>query len=77
VAFDIIAFDADDTLWHSEVLYVHAQQKLSRLLSAYTAEEEVEKKLLRAEEADVGCYGYGIKSFTLSMIETAIDLVVG
>ena len=74
---DIIAFDADDTLWHSEVLYVRAQGKLARLLSMYVSEKEVEQRLLRAEEANIAYYGYGIKSFTLSMIETAIDLSRG
>jgi putative hydrolase of the HAD superfamily len=74
VEFDIIAFDADDTLWHSEILYVRTQEKLAKLLSAYADEREVEERLLRAEEVNIGTYGYGVKSFTLSMIESAIDL---
>jgi len=77
VNIDIIGFDADDTLWHSEVLYVRAQGKLADLLSAYASEKEVERGLLRAEEANIGLFGYGIKSFTLSMIETAVDLSSG
>ncbi len=75
--FELIAFDADDTRWHSEILYLRAQEKLATLLSAYASEKDVEKELLRTEEANIALYGYGIKSCTLSMIETAISLSAG
>lgn len=74
---ELIAFDADDTLWHSEILYLRAQGKLASLLSSYADEKQVEKQLLTTEEANIALYGYGIKSCILSMIETAISLSGG
>ena len=68
--FDVIAFDADDTLWHTERLYAEAQKKLDGLLSPYIHDESVEKQLYAMEMNNLETYGYGIKSFTLSMIET-------
>ena len=75
--FDVIAFDADDTLWHNETLYANAQGKLAALLAAYANEDQVYRKLFETEEANLPLYGYGIKSFALSMIETAVDLSAG
>lgn len=72
--FDVIAFDADDTLWHSETLYLKAQDKFKRLLSDDQDAEGVEQKLFETEMQNLPYFGYGIKSFTLSMIETAIEL---
>ena len=73
---EIIAFDADDTLWHNERLYSEAQAKLVGLLSQYDI-EGVEEKLYARELENIPIYGYGIKSFTLSMIELAIELTKG
>jgi putative hydrolase of the HAD superfamily len=75
--FDVIGFDADDTLWQNELLYVDAQDKLKQLLSDYAAGEMVEERLFETEMRNLPSYGYGIKSFTLSMIETAIQLTDG
>ncbi len=75
--FDLIAFDADDTLWHNEILYEEAQDKLRELLSGYAAEETVDQRLYQTEMSNLKHYGYGIKSFTLSMIETAVELTKG
>jgi len=75
--FDVIAFDADDTLWHTERLYAEAQQKLDQLLSPYIHNESAEKQLYAMEMNNLETYGYGIKSFTLSMIETAINVTDG
>lgn len=75
--FDLIAFDADDTLWHNEPLYEQAQEKLKKLLSSYVDGQTVERRLFEKETANIVYYGYGIKSFTLSMIETAIELTEG
>lgn len=74
---DVIAFDADDTLWHNEPHYVEAKSKLKALLSRYASQEMVDKELDRIETANLPLYGYGIKSFTLSMIETVIQLTDG
>ncbi len=77
IMFDLIAFDADDTLWHSETLYTVAQHKFVHLLSAYRRTDGIEAELYRTELRNLRYYGYGIKSFTLSMIETAIQLTDG
>ncbi len=76
-AFQIIAFDADDTLWHNERLYVRAQSKLKALLADYVAEDGMDQRLYETEMRNLGHFGYGIKAFTLSMIETAIELTDG
>jgi putative hydrolase of the HAD superfamily len=75
--FDVIAFDADDTLWHTERLYAEAQVKLDQLLSPYIHDQTVEKQLYAMEMNNLETYGYGIKSFTLSMIETSIKVTDG
>jgi putative hydrolase of the HAD superfamily len=75
--FDLIAFDADDTLWHNETLYAEAQRKLKELLSRYADGEMVAQWLYEKEMSNLQYYGYGIKSFTLSMIETAVELTEG
>ena len=75
--FDLIAFDADDTLWHNELLYAEAQDKLKELLSSYVDGEMVVQSLYEKETRNLELYGYGIKSFALSMIETAIELTQG
>jgi putative hydrolase of the HAD superfamily len=75
--FDLIAFDADDTLWHNESLYEQSQARLKGLLAGYADGETVVKRLYETEMRNLDCYGYGVKSFTLSMIETAIELSEG
>jgi putative hydrolase of the HAD superfamily len=72
-----IAFDADDTLWHNETLYTGTQEKFAQLLAAYQDPAELDEKLYATEMRNLRFYGYGIKSFTLSMIETAIELSDG
>jgi putative hydrolase of the HAD superfamily len=75
--FDIIAFDADDTLWHNEGLFIAAQQKLKHLLAQYHSPEWVEERLFATEMRNLQHFGYGIKAFALSMIETAVELTEG
>jgi len=75
--FDIIAFDADDTLWENERLYTSAKDKFVGLLSRYHAGDWVEQRLNETEIDNIRYYGYGIKSFVLSMIETAAELSGG
>jgi putative hydrolase of the HAD superfamily len=75
--FDLIAFDADDTLWHNEILYTEAQDKLKELLSSYADGETVAQRLYQTEMSNLRHYGYGIKSFALSMIQTAVELTQG
>ncbi|MCI0663517.1 MAG: HAD family hydrolase [Acidobacteria bacterium] len=75
--FEIIAFDADDTLWHTEPLYRGTQGKIKAILSQYHDAEWIERRMYETEIRNLAHYGYGIKGFTLSMIETAIDLTEG
>jgi putative hydrolase of the HAD superfamily len=75
--FDMIAFDADDTLWHYERVYAQAQAKIAVLLAPYGSPEEITSYLGQAEMANLQVYGYGIKGFALSMIEASIQLSSG
>ncbi len=75
--FDVIAFDADDTLWQTERLYVEAQAQLRALLGRYVADEPMDERLYETEMRNLEHFGYGIKAFALSMIETAIELTDG
>jgi putative hydrolase of the HAD superfamily len=76
-SFDLIAFDADDTLWHNERLYIRAQEELAGLLARYQVTESVGARLYQTESRNIQYFGYGIKSYTLSMIETAVELTQG
>ena len=72
--FDLIAFDADDTLWHNERLYERTQAGLAALLAPYgIAGKALDERLLATESRNIAFFGYGIKSFILSMIETCED----
>ena len=75
--FDLIAFDADDTLWHNETLYTMTQERFKQLLAPYHDGEIIDRELYETEMRNLAFYGYGIKAFTLSMIETAIELTEG
>lgn len=75
--FDAIAFDADDTLWHNETLYSDTQYKFQQLLENYQNGQFVDRRLYETEMRNLKLFGYGIKGFTLSMIETAIELSDG
>ncbi len=74
---DVIGFDADDTLWHNEILYTRAQQRFAELLAPYGLDGRATEELYSTEMHNLQRYGYGIKGFTLSMIETAIRLTDG
>jgi putative hydrolase of the HAD superfamily len=73
-----IGFDADDTLWHNERFFRVTQERFAELLMDHTSDDigpgELERRLLDAEKRNLGRYGYGVKGFTLSMIETALDV---
>jgi putative hydrolase of the HAD superfamily len=72
-----IGFDADDTLWHNERFFKLTQDRFAELLAGYSEWESLEERLLAAERRNLAHYGYGIKGFTLSMIETAIEVTDG
>lgn len=74
---EIIAFDADDTLWHNESIFTLTQEKYKKLLAKYHAPEWIESRLYETETRNILHFGYGVKGFTLSMIETAIELSEG
>jgi len=69
-----IGFDADDTLWHNERFFRLTQDHFARLLADYTERDTLLARLLDAEKRNLARYGYGIKGFMLSMIETAIEV---
>ena len=69
-----IGFDADDTLWQNEAFFQITQDRFSALLAEYAAPEHLAERLVAAERRNLGHYGFGIKGFVLSMIETAIEV---
>ncbi len=71
---DLIAFDADDTLWHNEPIFHATESQFAEMLAAYHPAAWVSERLLATETKNLGHFGYGIKGFILSMIETAIEL---
>ncbi|HEY5982182.1 MAG TPA: HAD family hydrolase [Anaerolineales bacterium] len=72
-----IAFDADDTLWHNETHYQRAGGAFKQLLQDFAGPDAIEKALGEIEVRNIGWYGYGIKSYTLSMIEAAVAITGG
>jgi putative hydrolase of the HAD superfamily len=72
-----IAFDADDTLWQNESFFRLTQDRFTDLLSDHAETNHLHDRLLAAERRNLGHYGFGIKGFTLSMIETAIEVTEG
>jgi putative hydrolase of the HAD superfamily len=78
--FDLIAFDGDDTLWHNERSYREGRGRFRRLLAEAgvdLSDEDVEACVNRTELANLEYFGYGVSSFTLSLIETAIEVTGG
>ncbi|KAB8155259.1 HAD hydrolase-like protein [Kordia sp. TARA_039_SRF] len=73
----VIAFDADDTLWVNETYFRDAEHKFAQLLSAYETENTIDQELFKMEMKNLPIYGYGIKGFVLSMVESAIELSNG
>jgi len=73
----VIGFDADDTLWHNEVIFERVHRRFGELLARYHDAETVERTLYATEMRNLELYGYGIKGFMLSSIETAIELTRG
>lgn len=66
-----IGFDADDTLWVNEVFFRETEQQFYKLLADFADEKTIEVELYRTEMANMALYGYGVKAFILSVIETA------
>lgn len=70
----IIAFDADDTLWHNEPYFDEAQERFCVMFQDYASHQEILGLILNHQVNNLPLYGFGIKAFTLSMIETALEL---
>ncbi|WP_396191081.1 HAD family hydrolase [Flavobacterium sp.] len=70
----IIAFDADDTLWHNEPYFDEAQAKFCELFADYASKQEILQLILSHQVKNLPLYGFGIKAFTLSMIDAALEL---
>lgn len=70
----VIAFDADDTLWHNEPYFDEAQDRFCELFQNYTSKQEVLTLILNHQVKNLPIYGFGIKAFTLSMMESALHL---
>lgn len=68
----VIAFDADDTLWINEPYFQETENKFCQLLEDYLPQHSVSQELFRTEMQNLSLYGYGIKGFMLSMVETAL-----
>jgi putative hydrolase of the HAD superfamily len=72
-----IGFDADDTLWHNERFFRATEDRFLDLLAEHMEGPNLRARLLDAERRNLGLYGFGIKGFVLSMIETAVDVTEG
>jgi len=72
-----VGLDADDTLWHNETLFRLTHKRFTDLLAPHCDEATLEARLAETEKRNLRLYGYGVKGFTLSMIETAMELTDG
>jgi putative hydrolase of the HAD superfamily len=74
---EVVGVDGDDTLWHSERIFSVTHDRMRTLLSAYTAPSVMDERLLATERRNLRYFGYGVKGFVLSMVETAIEVSDG
>lgn len=72
--FDLIAFDADDTLWENEANYMQAREQYHQILNAYPLPDNLDELLDETENRNIPYFGYGVSSFIFSLIETAIQV---
>ncbi|NNM17711.1 MAG: HAD hydrolase-like protein, partial [Croceitalea sp.] len=70
----VIGFDADDTLWVNETYFRETEEHFAALLEGYETKNKIDQELFKVEMQNLELYGYGIKGFMLSMIESALDL---
>ena len=73
----IIGLDGDDTLWHSEREFAQTQERYREIISRWADHHTIERRLLDTERRNLEVLGYGVKSFTLAMVETAIEVSDG
>ena len=72
-----VGLDADDTLWHNETIFRLTHDRFCDLLSDVADKDVLEQRLAEVEKRNLRLYGYGVKGFTLSMIETAVEVTEG
>ncbi len=70
----VIGFDADDTLWVNETYFREAELEFARLLSPYETANKIDQELFKKEMDNLPLYGYGVKAFVLSMVESALEI---
>ncbi len=70
----VIGFDADDTLWVNETYFREAEEAFGRLLSDYETPNKIDQELFKMEISNLPIYGYGVKAFILSMVQSALEL---
>ena len=70
----VIGFDADDTLWVNETYFRESEKRFATLLEGYETKNKIDQELFKMEIQNLETYGYGVKGFMLSMIESAIEL---
>lgn len=74
---EVVAFDADDTLWENELYFQEFEHKFCDLLKTYQPPAAISQELFKTEMKNLHMYGYGLKSMMLSMIETACRITGG
>jgi putative hydrolase of the HAD superfamily len=74
ITIKVLAFDADDTLWENEPYFREVEERFAELMEDYLPRHTTMRELLRTEIENIELYGYGIKAFILSMIETAMRI---
>ena len=74
---EVVGFDADDTLWHNETFFKMTEARFAELLADYADSAHLIDRLFEIERRNLGHYGFGIKGFMLSMIETALEVTEG
>ena len=72
-----VGLDADDTLWHNETIFRLTQDRFRSMMADVAAPEVLDARLAAVEKRNMALYGYGVKGFTLSMIETAMEVTGG
>ena len=72
-----VGLDADDTLWHNETIFRLNQERFAELLAPYAPPQGLMERLARIESRNLSLYGYGVKGFVLSMVETALEVTDG
>ena len=70
----VVGLDGDDTLWHNELIFAGTHERFRSLVSRYVDDVDVDRRLLATERRNLSVYGYGVKGYVLSLIETAIDV---